>query len=69
LKLSADREFDIKGMTTNERLFHFGLLDQFDRAARSRNRAGMIDLLSRALVDDPESVTDAILAAPHFYGL
>jgi hypothetical protein len=68
LKLSDDREFSIKGMTTNERLLHFGLLNQFNQAARLRNRAGMIDLLSRALVDDPEDVTDTILAAPQVFG-
>ncbi len=54
-------------MTTNERLFHFGLLDQFDHAARMRDRFAMISILADAKVDDPERVADVILKTPEKY--
>jgi hypothetical protein len=56
------------GMTINERLLVTGLSEQFDRAARSRDRALMIELLNRVLVTTPEWTADAILAAPDRYG-
>ena len=68
MKLSFDRGSDIAGMTTNERLSHFGLLKQFDLAATAHDRAAMIDVLGRALVDNPVSVTHTILASPQTYG-
>ena len=56
------------GMTTNERLLEAGLLDTFDAAARKRDRAEMIDLLTRANGSDPEWIADKILANPERYG-
>jgi hypothetical protein len=58
------------GMTTNERLFAAGLLDQFDRAARSRNRQEMVLLLTQVefAVSEAEKITDTILADPKMYG-
>ena len=59
------------GMTVNERLFVADILDQFDDAARRRDRQAMIAYLHS--VELPESqaaeTTDAILANPSFYGL
>jgi hypothetical protein len=66
--VAIDHGSEINGMTTNERLSHFGLLKQFDLAARTRNRSKMIAALSDAMVDDPERVADAVLARPASYG-
>ena len=60
---------DFRGMTTNERLWATGLLDDFDAAARSRDRAQMIELLSRVdLGSQAEWIADTILANPERYG-
>lgn len=58
------------GMTTNERLFAAGLLDDFDAAARRRDRQQMIAILQRVRFDAAEaaSITDAMLEAPSKYG-
>lgn len=56
------------GMTVNERLFVAGLLDRFDEAARARDRARMIALLSEVQVADPERSVNAILDNPGKYG-
>lgn len=57
------------GATTNERLWLAGLLDEFERAARARDRAHMIELLCRVeLGGQAESIADAILAQPVRYG-
>ena len=52
-----------EGMTTNERLFSAGLLNQFDRAERQRNRAEMIVLLARVgfSTQEAESIADIAL--------
>lgn len=68
MNVSFDGGSDIAGMTTNERLSHFNLLNQFDSAARARNRSGMTAILARAMVDNPEWVADTILEAPEKYG-
>ena len=62
---------DIEGMTPNERLSHFGLLGEFDRATLKRNRAEMVDVFHRAHFPSPEAerTVDAILADPTLYGL
>jgi hypothetical protein len=44
---------DYSGLTVNERLFVSGMLDQFDDAARKRNRETMISMLQRVAL--PES--------------
>jgi hypothetical protein len=60
---------DSRGMTTNERLFAAGLIDKFDSAARKRDRAKMIKLLSRVdLASQAETIADMIIANPSKYG-
>ncbi len=57
-------------MTTNERLFEAGLLDDFDQACRGRNREQMLELLNRVELEDQSAwIADTILANPKFYGL
>lgn len=57
-------------MTTNERLGYFGLLEDFERAAKARDRDGMIAALQGAKFDRQaaEGITDATLANPAKYG-
>jgi hypothetical protein len=51
--------FDYGGMTVNERLFAAGLITKWDDAARNRERANMIELLSRvALGQQAENIVD-----------
>jgi hypothetical protein len=59
------------GMTVNERLFVAGILDQFDDAARRRDRQAMLAYLHRVAMNDRAATetTDAILANPSYYGL
>lgn len=61
---------DVEGMTPNERLFHFGLLDAFDRARGRGDRAEMISLFHRAYFPSPDAdrSVDMILADPTRYG-
>lgn len=50
------------GMTTNERLFNAGLMPQWDEALRVRDRARMVDLLSKVeLGDQAGSIADSAL--------
>ena len=56
------------GMTVNERLFTAGLFDEFDEAARRRNRDLMIELLKRVEIETAEWSVDTILADPERYG-
>ena len=58
-------------MTVNERLFSAGILDQFDDAARRRDREAMLAYLRRVAMTDSQAAwtTDTILANPSFYGL
>jgi hypothetical protein len=56
-------------MTVNERLFEAGLSAEWDAAARSRNRARMIELLGKVdLEDQAEWMADTILSNPGKYG-
>jgi hypothetical protein len=57
-------------MTTNERLYDAGLLDQFDSAAKSHNRDAMIQILMQVAIsaEDSASIADKILAVPSRYG-
>jgi hypothetical protein len=60
---------DFRGMTTNERLMAAGLLDDFDAAAKRRDRAAMIELFDRVdLAGQAPAIADAILADPARYG-
>ena len=56
------------GMTVNERLAHFGLLDQWDAAVRGRHREAMIRILEEVEVSQPGRTADAVLADPKKYG-
>jgi hypothetical protein len=56
-------------MTVNERLFEAGLLEQWDNAARARDRRTMIEILSRVdLESQAEWIADMVLANPPKYG-
>ena len=54
----------------NERLFACGLLDQFDTAAKKRDRSKMIELLMQtaATREQAESTVDTTLLNPAKYG-
>jgi len=41
-------ECELKGMTVNERLFHLGLMEQFETAVKSRSKDGAIKVLKEA---------------------
>ena len=58
------------GMTVNERLVVAGSIDQFDAAARGRDRQAMIALLLAVQLDDQQAAhtTDSILSNPRQYG-
>ncbi|HRJ69767.1 MAG TPA: hypothetical protein PK812_09170 [Beijerinckiaceae bacterium] len=55
-------------MTVNERLTVAGLLGEWDKAARRRDRAVMIALLEKVDVADAAGIVDAVLADPGRYG-
>jgi hypothetical protein len=63
-------ETDYSGMTANERMYAAGLLDQFDNAAKSRNRDAMIRILMQVNIPaaDAASIANKILAAANQYG-
>lgn len=52
------------GMTINERLYAAGLMDQFDAAARARDRDAMISILNEVDVGDAAGSANAILKDP-----
>jgi hypothetical protein len=55
-------------MTVNERLFSAGLRDQFDAAARSRDRRRMIALLVAVeIADEASRIVDTVIANPAKY--
>jgi hypothetical protein len=58
------------GMTTNERLFNAGLLDAFDNAAQSGDKAEMVRLFSQVEFDAEGAtrIAEAVLADPTRYG-
>ena len=58
------------GMTTNERLFHFNLLQAFDSAALSRDTEKMISLLVQVQFphSEAEQMVRTILSTPEKYG-
>jgi len=58
------------GMTVNERLFASTLMDDFDAAARRRDRAQMISILVRVDLSKKDAArsVDTILATPQRYG-
>jgi hypothetical protein len=58
------------GMTVNERLYAGGLLDAFDAAVESGDKAEVVRVLQRVELSLPEaqSIADAIFADPGRYG-
>lgn len=63
-------EQSVEGMTVNERLFHLGLHDQFDSAARSGNVPVMVQVLLRARFSEAQATHTAQTVAtdPNGYG-
>ena len=58
------------GMTVNERLFHSKLMDDFDAAARRRDREKMNAILVKVDLNETEAawIVDTMLAEPRKYG-
>lgn len=52
---------NLASMTVNERLYVAGLLDEFDRARRRRDRDRLVELLRRVEVEEPELTADQAL--------
>jgi hypothetical protein len=55
-------------MTVNERLWHVGIIDRWDEAARRRDRGAMIAPLEQVDVPEPHLIADAVLADPKKFG-
>ena len=71
--LRVSMELDIhaySGMTTNERLYAAGLLEQFDLAAKSRNQELMALILQRVEIPENEAlaIAESVMANPKRYG-
>ena len=66
---NPDAQF-IDGMTVNERLFHFGLFDEFDSAVRSGELLAIVRVLCNAKLSELQAheTATAILAFPARYG-
>jgi hypothetical protein len=60
----------IEGMTVNERLVHFRLLDEFGAAIRSRDADLGISILQRAkfTLQQATSTVTTVLSDPERYG-
>ena len=57
------------GMTTNERLFVAGLIDDWDTAIEAHDRQAAIEVLGQVgLADQAASIVDTTLANPAKYG-
>lgn len=61
----------IAGMTVNERLYHFGLIEAFDTAVESRQLSSVVEVLRRAKLTEyqAQETASSVLANPSFYGL
>lgn len=57
-------------MTVNERLFHFGLFELFDDAARARDVPALVQVLVRAKLSEEQAMqtAKAVVADPRRYG-
>lgn len=60
----------VGGMTVNERLFHYGLFESFDLAAKSRNFDALVHLLIQAKFSEEqaEQTARSLLDDPKRYG-
>jgi hypothetical protein len=58
------------GMTINERLVVSGLIDEFDAAARRRDRDATMAILRKVALTEKGAAhtADAILTDPSYYG-
>lgn len=65
--MSAETELNFVGMTTNERLFASGKMDEFDDAVRRGDRSTLIEILIAIDVPIPEITADTILSRPAIY--
>ena len=63
-------EQSVEGMTVNERLFHFGLHDSFDAAARSGDVSAMTQVLLQAHFTELQAAQTAraVASDPQRYG-
>lgn len=63
-------EQSVSGMTVNERLFHFGLFDRFDTAARSKDVSALVQVLLEAKFSDEQALeaAAAVVSDPKRYG-
>jgi hypothetical protein len=60
----------VAGMTVNERLVHFGLMEELDAAVRTRQISSIIEVLLRAQLSEMQAhqTAKAIVATPKRYG-
>lgn len=60
----------VDGMTVNERLVHFGLVEKFDDAVRARNAKRLAQVLRLAELSEEQSLqtATAVMADPKHYG-
>lgn len=64
-----DEQIEFAGMTTNERLYAAGLIDEFDEAAKRRDSGKMNELLTQVdLGSQAEWITGTTLSNPEKYG-
>jgi len=58
------------GMTVNERLYFAGLIDDFDCAAKARDKKKLIAILMQTDLTEKQATetTEALLAHPEKYG-
>lgn len=63
-------EQSINCMTVNERLFHFGLFEQFDAAARAKDVPALLQVLQQAKFSEEQALqtAKAVAANPKRYG-
>ncbi|MCR9189755.1 MAG: hypothetical protein NXH96_13280 [Alteromonadaceae bacterium] len=60
----------LAGMTINERLFHVGIMDEFDASILSRDQEGAVALLQRVELSKEEAMATVatIFKNPGKYG-
>jgi hypothetical protein len=58
----------LSGMTVNERLSYVGTIDEWEAAARRRDRLKMASLLTEVEIPTPEKIVDAVLVNPKKFG-
>ena len=60
----------VEGMTVNERLFHFGLFEAFEAAARDRDVPALVRVLLQAQLSEEQAswTATAVVTDPERYG-